>query len=237
MLKLYERYAVTVVDLLRQVVAIEDENIRRAGELVAQSVMSGGILQAFGSGHSYAAAVEICDRAGGLVPAKVLREPSFGDYERIEGVGQQFCSSVDVEANDVAVIVSTSGRNPMVIEVADFFNHNHVPVIAVTSLEPSRTLSSRHSSGRLLYQMADVVLDTHGTLGDAALDVTGLPERVGATSSFTSMMLLNCVILNSIGIMLNAGFTPPLLRSRNVDGGLEANEESLARYNRRLKRF
>jgi len=235
--ELYERYASNVIGLLSQIVTDEQAGIRRAGELIAESVMNGGILQAFGSGHSYAAAVEICDRAGGLLPAKVLREPSFGEYERIEGVGRQFCDKVDVQSNDVAVVVSTSGRNPMVIEIAGFFKEAGVPVIAVTSLAVSKGMTSRHSSGKMLYELADVVLDTHGELGDAIMEVPGLPEKAGATSSFTSMLLLDCAVLHSMTVMLDHGFTPPVLRSRNVDGGMEANEQVEGRYGARLKRF
>ena len=38
-------------------------NIRKAAELIADSFMAGGILQAFGSGHSNAGARELCGYA------------------------------------------------------------------------------------------------------------------------------------------------------------------------------
>ena len=37
----------------------EKENILEAAKIVAEGIMKGGITQAFGSGHSYAAAIEI----------------------------------------------------------------------------------------------------------------------------------------------------------------------------------
>ena len=46
------------------------ENIHAAALLISKSIQKGGILQAFGSGHSYAGAIEVCGRAGGLIPSK-----------------------------------------------------------------------------------------------------------------------------------------------------------------------
>ena len=46
------------------------ENIHAAALLISESIQKGGILQAFGSGHSYAGAIEVCGRAGGLIRAK-----------------------------------------------------------------------------------------------------------------------------------------------------------------------
>ena len=43
----------------------EGENISKAAEIVAEGIMNGGITQAFGSGHSYAAAIEISGRGVG----------------------------------------------------------------------------------------------------------------------------------------------------------------------------
>ncbi len=63
-----------LISLLKQ----EEDNMRKAAHVVAQSIMSGGILQAFGSGHSASIAVEICGRAGGPIPSKQVRELSGG---------------------------------------------------------------------------------------------------------------------------------------------------------------
>lgn len=54
----------------------QQENIHKAALLISESIRSGGILQAFGSGHSYAGAIEVCGRAGGLIPSKVVRDHS-----------------------------------------------------------------------------------------------------------------------------------------------------------------
>jgi hypothetical protein len=48
------------IEELIPVLKQEEDNMRKAGHIVAQSIMSGGILQAFGSGHSASVAIEIC---------------------------------------------------------------------------------------------------------------------------------------------------------------------------------
>ena len=97
----------------------EKENILEAAKIVAEGIMKGGITQAFGSGHSYAAAIEISGRAGGLITSKTIMDPAGGMYEQCECVGKTLMHKVMVDPNDVFFLISNSGRNPMAIEIAE----------------------------------------------------------------------------------------------------------------------
>ncbi len=55
-----------------QVAAAQADAVARAARLLADSVEAGGVLQAFGTGHSEAFAMEIAGRAGGLIPTNRL---------------------------------------------------------------------------------------------------------------------------------------------------------------------
>ncbi|MGC8979612.1 SIS domain-containing protein, partial [Caldisericum sp.] len=101
-----------VIKNLIPLLEAEQENIEKAGHIIAETIMKGGIVQTFGSGHSYAGAIEIAGRAGGLLPVKAVYEETFGRYERIEGVGSEFAKYWDLRENDCVVIISNSGRNP-----------------------------------------------------------------------------------------------------------------------------
>jgi len=232
-----DRYFKVIEELLKTIKENQRENIMKAAEVIAESVMKGGIVQTFGSGHSYGAALEIAGRAGGLIPTKVIQELSKGMYERIEGVGETFAKESDLREDDCIVLISNSGRNPLGIEIAKVAKERGLKVIVVTAYEISKNLTSRHSSGKRLFDYADVILDNMGVDGDAALEVEGLPVKVGATSSVAGAMLLNCAILEAIQIMLGKGFTPPIFISANVDGGVEFNEKLLAKYKDRLNRL
>jgi len=230
-------YFKVIEDLLKEVEATQSENIRKAGELIAASIMDGGILQAFGSGHSYAAAIEITNRAGGLIPAKAIKEPAGGMYETIEGVGALFLKRSDIRKEDIVVLISNSGRNPLPIEIALKCKEVGAKIIVVTSLESSKELTSKHSSGKNLWQFGDVVLDNRVMKGDSSVEVPGLPVRVCGTSSVSAAVMLNAAVLEAIQIMVSKGYVPPVYMSQNIDGGSEFNERLSAKYADRLNRL
>lgn len=231
------RYFKVIDELLKNLKENQKDNIMKAAELIAESVIKGGIVQTFGSGHSYGTALEIAGRAGGLIPTKIIQEFSKGMYERVEGVGETFAKESDLREGDCLVTISNSGRNPLGIEIAKVAKERGLKVIVVTAYEISKNLTSRHSSGKRLFDYADVILDNMGIEGDSALEVEGLTVNVGATSSIAGAMLLNCAVLESIQIMLDKGFIPPIFMSANVDGGLEFNNKLLAKYKDRLNRL
>lgn len=201
----------------------EAEHIGQAAKIVAEGIMKGGITQAFGSGHSYAAAIEISGRAGGLIPSKVIMDPAGGMYEQHAGVGKTLMHKVLIHPEDVFFLISNSGRNPMVIEMAEEIKRKGNKLIVVTSLESSKGSTSRHKSGKLLYEFADVVLDNHSTFGDAALEIDHLETKVCGTSSFAATLLLQQTIYQAISLMVSQGFEPPVYLSANIDGGHERN--------------
>ncbi|SJZ55286.1 Uncharacterized protein, contains SIS (Sugar ISomerase) phosphosugar binding domain [Pilibacter termitis] len=201
----------------------EQENITKAAEIVAEGIMNGGITQAFGSGHSYAAAIEISGRAGGLITSKVINDPAGGMYEQHEGVGTTLMHKVMVGENDVFFLISNSGRNPMAIEIAEEVKKRGNKLIVLTALDISKESTSRHSSGKLLYEFADVVLNNHSEYGDAALSIDGLETKVCGTSSFAATLLLQQTMYEAFQIMIKKGFTPPVYMSANIDGGHERN--------------
>ncbi|MDO1604940.1 sugar isomerase domain-containing protein [Lactobacillus sp. YT155] len=212
----------------------EAGHIHDAAKIVADGIMNGGITQAFGSGHSYAAAIEVSGRAGGLIPSKVINDPAGGYYEQYEGVGTHLMHRVKLDKNDVLFLISNSGRNPMILEIAEIAKKVGCKIIVVTALESSKESTSRSSLGTLLYQYGDVVLDNHSEFGDAALSVDGLDTKVCGTSSAAAVLLLQQVIYEAVEIMVSKGFNPPVYKSANIDGGPEFNEALEDKYADRI---
>lgn len=201
----------------------EQEHITEAAELVAEGIMNGGVTQAFGSGHSYAGALEISGRAGGLIPSKTIMDPAGGMYEQFEGVGKMLGHKMMIAPNDIFFLISNSGRNPMSIELAEIIKEHGNKLIVVTALDVSKKSSSRHSNGKMLYEYADVVLDNHSIEGDAALSVAGLTTKVCGTSSFAATLLLQQTMYQAFKLMIKRDFVPPVYKSANIDGGMEYN--------------
>ncbi len=208
----------------------QGDNILAAARCVADTFEKGGILQAFGSGHSYAGAIELCGRAGGYVPSKVIKDPAGGAYETIQGVGEILMKKVEILKEDVVFIISNSGRNPLPIEIALHAQQIGAKVIALTSVSASSQLSSKHQSGKRLFEVADVVIDNQVPHGDASIHLEGLDTAICGMSTIVTAVALQAVVLESAKMLLAKGITPPFFKSQNIDGGEEYNETLLKKY-------
>ncbi|GAA4596808.1 putative phosphosugar-binding protein [Actinoplanes octamycinicus] len=235
----------TVVD---RVGAGQSEEKRRAAELLTTTVRSGGVIQAFGCGHSEAFAMEIAGRAGGLVPTNriALRDIVLygGDpldaladpmVERDTAIAHRLYQLAPIKPDDAFVIASNSGINGAVVEMALLVKERGHPLVAITSADHSAGVASRHPSGRKLGEIADVVLDNGAPYGDAVLPLPG-GGAVGAVSSITAALLAQQLVTDVVANLLDAGETPPVYLSDNVPGGKEHNARLEARYAGRIRR-
>jgi len=226
--------------LQASVYAANAKTLQQAGLRVADSIAADGVLHTFGSGHSQILAAEIERRAGGLVPVSSINDPADGWPEQIPGYGarlfQRYAYQYAVQPNDVVLVISNSGRNASPIEVAMEAKAAGLSVIVLTSLEMSQATSSRHPSGKKLYELGDFVLDNGGEPGDAALEAPGFAYKVGPTSTMSGALLLNLLSMEIIEQLIAAGVTPPTYVSQNADGGAAHNETLAKKYRHRIRR-
>lgn len=219
-----------VINAIQNLQKSQSENILKAAELVGDALAEGKYVYTFGSGHSQLLAREITERAGGLAPVFHLPDPIWGMVERLEGYGEKLLEQYPLQPGDVIFVISNSGRNPEPIEFAKGAKEKGVKVIAVTSLNHSKQVESRHSSGKKLYEFGDVVLDTGTPKGDAVMEFEGLSSKAGAVSTILGAAVLNAVMVDAIQYLLDKGVEPPVLISANVDGSDEHNAELMERY-------
>jgi len=216
------------------------ETLQAAGLRIAKSIAADGVLHTFGSGHSQILACEIERRAGGLVPVSSINDHADGWPEQIAGYGarlfQRYAYQYDVQPGDVVLVISNSGRNASPIEVAMEAKAAGLHVVVLTSLEMSKASTSRHPSGKKLYELGDYVLDNGGLPGDAAIDAPGFAYKVGPTSTMSGALLLNLLSMEIIEQLIAAGVTPPTYVSQNADGGAEHNEALAKKYRHRIRR-
>lgn len=223
-----------------QALKVNQATLQTAGKLIAESIAKDGVLHTFGSGHSQILAAEIERRAGGLVPVSSINDPADGWPEQIPGYGarlfQRYAYQYAVQPNDCVLVISNSGRNASPIEVALEAKKAGLTVIAMTSLDMSKATSSRHPSGKKLYELADYVLDNCGVPGDAAIDAPGFAYKVGPTSTMSGALLLNLLSMEIIENLIAMGVTPPTYVSQNADGGAAHNEALATKYRHRIRR-
>ena len=106
--------------------------------------------------------------------------------------------------------------------------------VAITNLTYSKEASSRHSSGKKLYELCDIVIDNHGDYEDGSVDIPGMEQKTGPTSSVAGCMIANMIVAATIELMAEAGFEPPVFHSANVDGGDEFNAKIFAKHKDRI---
>lgn len=155
----------------------ESEVIEDAAKVIAKSIENGGIMQLFGSGHSHLLAQETYYRAGGLVPAKaiqieelMLHSGAINSSENEKNLSkiEKYWQEISFQSNDVLVVISTSGRNPIPVEIALRAKKLGIPVVTLQSLLYCQQ-PSRHPSGKRLEDVAAIVLNTHVPIGDGII--------------------------------------------------------------------
>jgi len=219
-------YLTRAARTIQAVVDTQEPAIRTAGAAVAGALVDEHRLWTFGTGHSHLLAEELYVRAGGLDGVRAVLEPSLmlhegpgksSALERLPGLAAALLSQHDVAAGDVVLVASNSGRNSVPVEFAEECVARGAVVVAVTSLDHSRSVASRAPSGRRLFEVADIVVDNCGVPGDAVLDVRGVDERIGPTSTVTGALIVQAIVCEAVSRMVELGHVPRVLRSANSD--------------------
>lgn len=225
-----EKYFDLVLKLVADIEVSEADNIRKAARLVADSLISNNWVYTFGSGHSQLLAMEVHSRAGGLYPVVHLPDPMNGRAEKVEGFGPVLVEGINFKEGETIFVISNSGRNPEPIEIAMTAKSAGVKVIVLSSMAHSKSIKSRHSSGKMLYELGDVVIDTHTPAGDTSIPYENSPVKSGAMSTITGAVIMNAVMVEAIQYMLDAGVEPPVLLSSNIDGSDEHNQRLMDKF-------
>lgn len=217
-------------------------------DILVTAIENGGIIQAFGTGHSEAFAMEIAGRAGGLIPTNkialrdvVLRGSlgiealSGGSLERNPDIADELYALTPVGPDDAFIIASNSGVNGSIVGLALAAKKHGHPVIAVTSLDHTLKVEPKHASGKRLMDVADVVIDNLAPYGDATQELSsGVP--VGAVSSITAAYIAQVLTIGVAQRIAATGKTPPLYISANIPGGDDHNRALEAKYEGKINR-
>jgi uncharacterized phosphosugar-binding protein len=235
------QYQSLLLEKLQKAFAQSNE-IESAAQLIAACLGNQGWIYTSGTGHSHLLAEEIFYRAGGFARVFPILDPDLmlhldatgsTDLERLEGYGTKLMESHPIQDRDVLILSSNSGRNAVPIEMAKFARKKGSKVIVITNLAHSQSVASRHSSGLKLYQLADVVLDNCGEIGDAAIRLPELGAAMGATSTVIGAALLHTILIRAAELCILSGQLPEVFHSSNSDIGQDHNQALIDRYKSR----
>lgn len=238
-----QSYLQATTAALTAAASAETGAIDAAAALITESLSQKGVLHVFGSGHSQLVAKEIVGRSGSLIPVNEIIDRTEDLAEQVEGYGtrlmQYYAEQYQLRRGEAVIVVSNSGVNPLPLEVALACRSRGLNVIAITNVTQSQQAESRHSSGKRLFELADVVLHNHAPEGEAALELPGLKTRVGTIATLTGAFLINSLVLRTTEQLLAAGQEPPVYLSENhtVPDAAERNSRLRDRYQGRLRRF
>ncbi|MFD8976437.1 sugar isomerase domain-containing protein [Streptomyces sp. NPDC059593] len=242
------RFADHARGAVEHAVAANKDTVPLAARLLADCVAADGVIHAFGTGHSQAAALEIAGRAGGLVPTSrisladlvlrggedpaILADPLL---ERSPGLADRLYALAGPRPQDLFVIISNSGVNNAIVDLALKVTAAGHRLVALTSLEHTHAVPALHLSGKRLADLADAVLDNCAPTGDAVLPLPGGGGLCGI-STLTSSLLVQMTVAEAVALLLGEGHEPPVYVSANIPGGHERNALLEARYEGRLHR-
>ncbi len=239
-----KQYADHVRGIEERIISEQGGNIAKAGRMICEAFQSGGNIFAFGPGHAGMFAEEMFYRAGGLAITNPLFHSGVMCNERpitltsalevLPGYGSVVLEESPLRSGDVLLIHSVAARNPVVVEMAIKAREKGIKVISIVCMDYASQVTSRDPSGKMLQDVSDLVIDTCGDLGDACMTVSGIEQKVAPTSSVLGSFIANCLLLQICAYFLDAGITPPVFQSANVDGGGAYNAKLLEQYKDRI---
>lgn len=239
-------YIEKIKEIIQKVETNESESITNAIELMTQTIKNKNNIYAFGASHAGIITMEMYYRAGGLV----LVNPIFAKevlldvepitqtskMESLEGYGKIIAEGIDFQENDLLIVHSVSGRNPVAIDLVLEAKNKGVKILSITNVSYSKETKSRHSSGKRLYEVSDIVIDNHGVTGDAIVEIPNTNQTMGPSSTVIGSLIVNTVITETIKKLEAQGMDPlPIFYSANIDGGKEKNDQMMKSFKDRIK--
>ncbi len=237
--------------LLDNIENTQEGSIRKAATLMADSIAADRWVHTFGCGHATIPVEEMYPRIGGFVGfhpmvelpltffTRITGEMGIHQFlflERAEGYGREIMKSYSFDARDCMWIFSHSGINNVNIDVALRAKELGMKVIVAGSAEGFRDVKSRHSSGKKLFELADVVIDTCVPSTDAAVPIANHTDRVGPLSTMGFVTVVWMTIATVAEMLVERGVKLHIHPSHNIPGDTTAHERlasALAEYKRR----
>lgn len=238
--------------VMRRIETTQRENIQRAASLMAKSIAAGRWVHTFGCGHATIPVEEMYPRIGGFVGFHPLVElpltfftrivgemgvRQFVFLEGVEGYGDRIMESYDFDPRDTVWIFSHSGINAVNIDVAMRAKERGMKLVVCGSEAGFKTKPSRHSSGKKLFDLADVVVDNCTDAVDASVPLKNHQDKIGPVSTIAFVTLVWMIITTVAEQLVEQGVKLWIHPSHNVPGDTTAHERlnaALGEYKRRI---
>ena len=228
------------------------DNIKKAAEMMADTIESQRWVHTFGCGHATLPIEEMYPRIGGFVGFHPMIElpltfftritgemgvHQFVFLERVEGYGVEIMKGYDFDKRDIMWLFSHSGINNVNIDVALEAKKKGMKVIVFGAEAAAEGRKSRHSCGKTIFDLADVVVDTCAPLEDASVVLKDHQDKIGPVSTMAFVTCVWMTITTIAEILAERGVKLYIHPSHNVPGDNTARQrldEALAEYKKRI---
>ena len=171
-----------IESLLNQIYYSQMDNIDLAYKLLSETISNKGKILFFGQGHSVWVGKDIKDSYD--LPIEVIED----NTDNVEDLYR----TNNINKNDCVVIVSNSGINSFIVELAIFLKNKGNRILVINSNKHTFKVDSRHPSKTKLYQYGDVVIDNCCVYGDAA--IKDEENYIGSFSSIANNAIMHTVM-------------------------------------------
>ena len=235
-----DTYLKSITAILNKISDTQSDKLSQASKLVSEVIKNDGIIYIFGCGHSHLIALDCFYRAGGLANVSAMLDTDLmlhngaaksSKIEKMSGIAEMVFERYCITENDLLIVISTSGKNAVPVEMAKVASQNNIKNIAVVSSE----YFADKKDIPMLYESADIYIDNCVPHGDAVIDIAGAEAKMGSVSTAASSFILQTILMEGAELAGKCGANPPIYMSGNIESGSEFNKKLIKKYLPRIK--
>lgn len=237
---LKEKFFNQLNELIQRVEKEQGANIDKAADAISDAVANGKCIHIYDTGHLLDS--ELINRAGGMngfkplklhfdVENPVRKRPEDQSKDRnLEGLMTYALKMSNLQPGDVLIVGSVSGKSVFPVDIALTAKEMGAYVIAMSSISYSSQLKSEHSTGKRLFEVADLAIDNCAPPLDAMVEVPELGLSMCPASGISAATIMWAIEAKATENLLARGIKPTILKSINFPGSGQYNEQEYQRY-------
>src|SRR5512138_614771 len=225
--------------VMEQIEATQMQNIREAATAMADTIQAGRWVHTFGCGHATLPVEEMYPRIGGFVGfhpmielpltffTRITGEMGIHQFlylERAEGYGVEIMKGYTFDPRDTMWIFSHTGINNVNIDIALEAKKRGMKVVVAGSAAAGKGKTTRHSCGKTIFDIADIVIDSCAPLQDASVPLKNHRDNVGPVSTMAFVSVVWMTITTVAEILADRGVHLYIHPSHNIPGDTTARQ-------------
>jgi uncharacterized phosphosugar-binding protein len=220
---LAQEYLFRTIEILRDLAASQKDQIDQAATLISESIGDGHRVYITRTSHTLD--TEAYNRAGGFVAVHPLGPGLDFDQAAMPADLEDRLSHDEwkPETGDVVIVGTNVGIEVGTVEIAIACRRLGCKLIALTQVafEQSPLAVNPHPAEKKLHEVADVVIDLGGEVGDGLLPLPSLDYKICPTSGVSGVAALWAIFAGAAEKLVGSGKLPLVYKSVDLEGGME----------------